>query len=143
MARRHRTDPPAGPRRRRRTTPASPGHRTAAAARGRRAVALRSLRLRSARPRPSPDPSARSGPGRLDVEAALTAARNAERILAERERQADRDTGRSDDDLMRRREAQAEEEAAARRSAVRQDPAPSRHRLSPDRNDELELEAGH
>jgi hypothetical protein len=90
-----------------------------------------------------PDPSARSGPDRADVEAALIAARHAERILAERERQADRDTGRSDDDLMRRREAQVEEEAAARRSAVRQDPATSRHRLSLDRNDELELEAGH
>jgi hypothetical protein len=89
------------------------------------------------------DPSARSGPDRLDVEAALIAARNAERILAERERQADRDTGRSDDDLVRRREAQAEEEAAARRSAMRQDPAPSRNRRSLDRNDELELEAGH
>ena len=50
---------------------------------------------------------------------------------------------RRGDDLMRRREAEAEEEAAARRSAVRQDPAPSRHRLSLDGTDELELEAGH
>ena len=43
---------------------------------------------------------------------------------------------------MRRREAEAGEEAAARHAAVRQDPAPSRHMTSLER-DELELEAGH
>jgi hypothetical protein len=84
----------------------------------------------------------RPDPARLDVEAALAAAKKAEQILAEREHQADHDTDRSDDDLIRRREAQAEEEAAARRDAVRQDPVPSRHLWSLDL-DELELEAGH
>jgi hypothetical protein len=90
------------------------------------------------------DPGSLGRPGadRLDLETPLAAARRAEEILAEREHQADHDTDRSDDDLMRRRETQAEEEAAARRSAVRQDPVPSRHAWSLDL-DELELEAGH
>jgi hypothetical protein len=42
---------------------------------------------------------------------------------------------------MRRRDAEAQQEAAARRSAVRQDPAPSRRSESLER-DESELEAG-
>ena len=45
------------------------------------------------------------------------------------------------DDVMRRREAEARQEASARASAVRQDPAPSRHARSLER-DEPELEAG-
>ena len=79
---------------------------------------------------------------RVDVQAALAAARKAEKILAERETQAARDTDMAAEDLMRRREAEAEEEAAARRAAVRQDPAPSHHMTALER-DELELEAGH
>ncbi len=72
----------------------------------------------------------------LDIEAALAAARKAEKILAEREHRAG-----LDDDVMRRREADALREASARRSAVRQDPAPSRRPMSLEL-DELELEAG-
>lgn len=79
---------------------------------------------------------------RLDLQAALDATRRAEQIIAERERQADRDAEHASDDLMRRREAEARQEAAARRSAIRQDPAPSRDTLAMER-DELELEAGH
>jgi hypothetical protein len=90
---------------------------------------------------PDPELSAQPDPARLDVDAALAAARKAERILAEREHQADQGTDRSDD-LMRRRQAQAEEEAAVRRTAVRQGPAPSRHTVSREQY-ELELEAGH
>jgi hypothetical protein len=75
------------------------------------------------------------------VQAALAAARQAEKILAQREHEAARDTDMASEDLMRRREAEAVEEAAARREAVRQDPAPSRHMISLER-DELELEAG-
>jgi conjugative relaxase-like TrwC/TraI family protein len=78
---------------------------------------------------------------RLDVAVALAAARKAEKILAERERQADQDADLADD-RMRRREAEAVEEASARRSAVRQDPAPSRRAMQLER-EELELEAGH
>jgi hypothetical protein len=78
----------------------------------------------------------------MDVQAALTAARKAEKILTDRERRADHGADRADDDLMRRREAEAAEEALAQRSAVRQDPAPSRHTTSLERQ-ELELEAGH
>ena len=88
-----------------------------------------------------PRSSSRPDPARLDVAAALTAARKAEQILAAREHQADHEPDRNDD-LVRRRQAQAEEEAAARRNAVRQDPAPSRHKL-PLELDEPELEAGH
>jgi hypothetical protein len=77
----------------------------------------------------------------LDVEAALAAARIAEKILANRERWADQDADLADD-LRQRREAQAAEEASARRSAVRQDPASSRRAMTLER-DELELEAGH
>jgi hypothetical protein len=79
---------------------------------------------------------------RLDVEAAVAAARNAEKILAERAAQADHDADLAYDDVMRRQEAEATEEVLARRDAVRQDPAPSRHTMSLER-DELELEAGH
>ena len=79
---------------------------------------------------------------RVDVQAALAAARKAEKILAERETQAARDADMAAEDLMRRREAEAGEEAAARHAAVRQDPAPSRQMTSLER-DELELEAGH
>jgi conjugative relaxase-like TrwC/TraI family protein len=82
------------------------------------------------------------GAARLDVEAALVAARNAEKILTERERRADRDADVASGEVMRRREAEAVEEALARRGAVRQDPAPSRRTMSFER-DELELEAGH
>ena len=67
----------------------------------------------------------------------------AERIIAERERRAAREAGLDSDDVMRRREADAQQEAAARRSAVRQNPAPSR--LAGQRElqgPELELEAG-
>ena len=79
---------------------------------------------------------------RLDLQAALDAARRAELIITERQRQTDRDPERASDDLMRWREAEARQEAAARRSAVRQEPAPSRDTLALER-DELELEAGH
>ena len=88
-----------------------------------------------------PDPAGGPGADRRDVRAALEAARTAEKIIAIRERQADRDAGLASDDLMRRREAEARQEAAARASAVRQDPAPSRHARSLER-DEPELEAG-
>ena len=81
------------------------------------------------------------GTGRRDMKAALAAARRAQQIIAERERQADRDTRLASDDVMRRREAEAQQEALARRNAVRQDPAPSRSAMSFDR-DEPELEAG-
>jgi len=74
----------------------------------------------------------------LDVEAALAAARAAEKILAERGRQVELDG----DDAMRRREAEALREASSRRSAVRQDPAPSRRAMSFEL-EEPELEAGH
>jgi len=74
----------------------------------------------------------------LDVKAALAAARVAEKILAERGRQVELDG----DDVMRRREAEAMREASARRSAVRQDPAPSRRTMSFEL-EEPELEAGH
>jgi conjugative relaxase-like TrwC/TraI family protein len=77
----------------------------------------------------------------LDVEAALDAARKAEKTLAERERQAEQDADLADD-LLRRQEAEAAEKASARRSAVRQDPAPSSRAMSLERED-LELEAGH
>ena len=65
----------------------------------------------------------------------------AEKIIATRELQADRDSGFTSDDVVRRREAEARLEAPARASAVRQDPAPSRHARSLER-DEPELEAG-
>jgi hypothetical protein len=65
----------------------------------------------------------------------------AERIIAERERQADHDSQLASNDVMCRREAEAQQEASTRASAVRQDPAPSRHARSLER-DEPELEAG-
>jgi len=65
----------------------------------------------------------------------------AEKIIAVRELQADRDSGLASDDVVRRREAEARLEASARASAVRQDPAPSRHARSLEL-DEPELEAG-
>jgi conjugative relaxase-like TrwC/TraI family protein len=74
----------------------------------------------------------------LDVKAALAAAREAEKILSERGRQGELDS----DNVMRRREVEALREASARRSAVRQDPAPSRHMMSLEL-EEPELEAGH
>jgi len=83
----------------------------------------------------------RRGVGSRDIKAALVAARSAQRIIAERERQADRETRLASDDVVRRREAEAMQEASARRSAVRQDPVPSRRALSLQR-DEPELEAG-
>jgi hypothetical protein len=78
---------------------------------------------------------------RDDLTAALAAAREAQQIIAERERQADREAGLAGDDVVRRREAEALQEASARRSAVRQEPTPSRHIMSLER-DEPELEAG-
>jgi hypothetical protein len=87
-----------------------------------------------------PDPAGRPGAARRDVRAALEAARTAEKIIAIRERQADRSAGLASDDLVRRREAAAQQEASARASAVRQDPAPSRHARAPE--NEPELEAG-
>jgi hypothetical protein len=74
----------------------------------------------------------------VDIEAAVAAARTAQKILAQRERQAVPDS----DDVTHRREAEALREASERAGAVRQDPAPSRHAMSLDL-DELELEAGH
>ena len=82
----------------------------------------------------------RASARRHDVSAALETARMAEKIIAARELQADRDSGLSDD-VMHRREAEARQEASARASAVRQDPAPSRHARSLEL-DEPELEAG-
>ena len=90
----------------------------------------------------APEASEKIRSGRLDVQAALAAARKAEKILAERDQQAVRDARTVGDDLMRRREAAAAEEAAYRRAAVRQDPSPSRH-MTPLNREELELEAGH
>jgi conjugative relaxase-like TrwC/TraI family protein len=78
---------------------------------------------------------------RRDVRAALKAARRAQEIIAEREQQTGGEPELASDDVMRRREAEAEQEALARRSAVRQDPAPSRSMESLERN-EPELEAG-
>ena len=92
--------------------------------------------------RDAPEASEKTSSGRLDVQAALAAARKAEKTLAERDQQAARDADQAGEDLMRRREAEAAEEAAARHAAVRQDPAPSRRAMSLER-DELELEAGH
>ena len=90
-----------------------------------------------------PEPGFKAGrtdAARLDIKAALEAARRAQDILAERARQPDREAELDSDDVMRRREAEARQEADARRSAVRQDPAPSRHFEALER-DELELEA--
>jgi AAA domain len=86
------------------------------------------------------DPTGRPDALRHDIRAALEAARTAEKIIAARRRQADQDVGLASDDVLRRREAAAQQEASARRSAVRQDPAPSRHARSPEH--EPELEAG-
>ena len=83
----------------------------------------------------------RQNAARLDVKAALAAARAAEKIIAEREQRRDREADFASDDVMRRREADAQQMAAARRAAVRQDPAPSR-RTMPFERDEPELEAG-
>jgi len=78
---------------------------------------------------------------RADLSAALAAAREARQIIAERDRQANHEAQLAGDDVMRRREAEAMQEASARRTAVRQDPAPSRHMMQLER-DEPELEAG-
>jgi len=82
--------------------------------------------------------SASDGPDtvRRDVTSALAAARRAKQILAVRSQ-----TGLGSDDVVRQREAEALQEAAVRRSAVRQDPAPSRRTMSLEL-DEPELEAG-
>jgi hypothetical protein len=89
-----------------------------------------------------PEPATqRLSTARVDLQAALAAARKAEELLAQRQHRADRDAELADADLMRRREAEALAEAAARHAAVRQDPAPSRRAPSIGR-DELELEAG-
>jgi hypothetical protein len=78
---------------------------------------------------------------RADLLAALAAAREAQRVIADRERQADREAQLAGDDIVRRREVEAMQEAFARRTAVWQDPAPSRHMTQLER-DEPELEAG-
>jgi hypothetical protein len=75
------------------------------------------------------------------IKAALRAARRAEAILAARERCTAHEAEMEGADLMHRRQAAAEREAAVRRSAVRQDPAPS-HRAHELERDEPELEAG-
>ena len=85
---------------------------------------------------PDPEPGHDQPAATRDITAALGAARKAEKILAERG-QAKLES----DDLMRRREAEALREASARRSAVRQEPAPSHRSLSLER-EEPELEAG-
>jgi AAA domain len=86
-------------------------------------------------------PESRPGAARVDIKAALTAARRAQQILADRERHATNETELASDDIMHRREAEARQEADARRAAVRQEPARSRQAMSLDL-DELELEAG-
>jgi hypothetical protein len=91
--------------------------------------------------RPEGTAAMKTGTSQVDITAALAAARNAGKILAQRERQAARDSALAEVDLMRRREAEAEAAAAARHVAVRQEPAPSRHLASLERH-ELELEAG-
>jgi hypothetical protein len=78
----------------------------------------------------------------LDIEAAVEAARQAQQIIADREQQADRDAELESDDLMRRREAEAVREADARRSAVRQEPMPSRRAEISGRQPDFEMEAG-
>jgi len=89
----------------------------------------------------APDPTERPHTTRVDLQAAMAAARKAEEILAERQHRADREAQAAGEDLVRRGEAEAVAEVAARHAAVRQDPAPSRHAWSLER-DELELEAG-
>ncbi len=89
----------------------------------------------------APDPTERPRTTRVDLQAAMAAARKAEEILAERQHRADREAQAAGEDLVRRGEAEAVAEVAARHAAVRQDPAPSRHPWSLER-DELELEAG-
>lgn len=82
----------------------------------------------------------RLGTIRINVQAAVETARKAQRILAERVRQAEHEAELGSDDVMHRREAEAQREASARRTAVRQDPAPSLRNESLER-DEPELEA--
>jgi hypothetical protein len=90
---------------------------------------------------PEPEFGARrTDAARLDIKAALEAARRAQDIVAERAGQPDCEAEQENDDVMRRREAEARQEADACRSAVRQDPAASRHLESLER-EELELEA--
>jgi hypothetical protein len=79
-------------------------------------------------------------PGKI-LQPAIAAAHEAEQILAERQHGADRTGEVLGVDFMRRREAEAGVEAAVRQAAVRQDPVPSRHASSLER-DELKLEAG-
>lgn len=81
------------------------------------------------------------GRARVYVKAALAAARRAQQMLAARERHAEREAEVADDDVARRRGTEARQEADARRSAVRQEPPPSREDTSLER-EELELEAG-
>ena len=73
--------------------------------------------------------------------AALKAAGQAKQILAERGRQT-REGDFENDDLMGRCEAEAMREAEARRSAVRQQPAPSRRAHWQAELTDLEPEAG-
>jgi conjugative relaxase-like TrwC/TraI family protein len=98
------------------------------------------------RPEPEPEqedrhPVDRPSAHRINIKNALEAARMAEKIINEREQRADRDAESRSDDVMRRRAADAHREAADRATAVRQDPAPSRHTASLDAS-EAELEAG-
>jgi conjugative relaxase-like TrwC/TraI family protein len=87
-------------------------------------------------------PAGRPEQARLDIDAARDVARRARQIVIERQRQAREYADRGSDSLVRRREAEALWQATARRSAVRQEPLPSRragrHAQLPD----LELEAG-
>jgi conjugative relaxase-like TrwC/TraI family protein len=98
------------------------------------------------RPGPEPEqedrhPVNRPTAYRIDITTALEAARMAEKIIDERQQHADHDAESRSDDVMRRRAAEAQREADARATAVRQDPAPSRHTASLDAS-EAELEAG-
>ncbi len=77
----------------------------------------------------------------VDLTEALALARTAHQIVAEREEQIGRETEAESDDLMRCREAEALAEADARRTAVWQEPAPSR-RAERGHQKELEMEAG-
>jgi hypothetical protein len=83
-----------------------------------------------------------AGEAHPDLTAALDAARRVQAIIAERQRQADRDADLSSDDLMRRREVEALREAEARRSAVRQEPLPSRRSDREAWQADYEMEAG-
>jgi hypothetical protein len=87
-------------------------------------------------------PAPRPDHARLDIEAALDAARRARLIIAERQRQAREEAALESDDVIRRREAEALRQAEARRGAVRQEPVPISRAGRPARLADLEPEAG-